>query len=208
MPFLARGSEDKIMASRGVRTLVILATLFGAHASAADQGILGTCISQNTPEVLAETTDLIRKMPHTILGARNWLHTIRPGELKVAHDEGKLIDLQVTTARIKINKLEERVAGFLDPKIARYRSSLLVHILVDLHELRYEIAGVQNALNSCTTCDVNELKRIEIWVMAGQTLLGSIADVADTFRKAVAGVLHTIDCKPQGPLPAPLQEKR
>jgi hypothetical protein len=201
-----------IMPSRGVLirvlTLVLLAPLFGAHETSADEGVLTTCISQKTPEILAETTDLIRKMPHTTIGARNWLHTIRPGELNVAYNEGRLIGLQITTVRLKIDKLEERVGGFVDPEIARYRGSLLVHILVDLHELRYEIAAVQNALSSCTTCDVNALKRVESWITAGQTLLNSIADIADVFRKAVAGVLHTLDCKPQSPPLTSVQRKR
>lgn len=196
------------MPSRGVLSFVILATLLRASTSAADEGILGTCISEKTPATLAETANLIRKMPHTILGARNWLHTIRPAELNVAYNEGKLIDLQVTMARMKVDKLEERVGGFFDPEIARYRGSLLVHILVDLHELRYEVAGVQNVINSCATCDVNDLKRVEAWVTAGETLLDSIADGADTFRKAVAGVLHTLDCNPQGLPPISAERKR
>lgn len=196
------------MPSQRLLALVILVTLFGTRVSAAEQGILGTCVSQSAPEILAETTDLIRKMPHPILATRNWLRVIHPGQVHMAYDESKLIDARVTTALIKVDKLEERVTGFLDPEIARYRSSLLVHILVDLHELRYDIAAVQNALLTCTTCDVSELKRIEAWVMAAEPLLGNIADVADLLRKAVAGVVHTLDCKPQGPFPAPVQKKR
>ena len=144
------------------------------------------------PPVLQESAGLVGELSSTTTAIEALLNTITPGEWQTSYSEGRSMDISVALIRLHLRKLKERADGFSDPILHQHRFSLLVHILTDLHEIRYGLRNLQELLDFCLSCDEDGRKETAARAMDATAVIEATETAAGALKESLAGAVHKL----------------